>query len=276
MAYKTSLFFFVIFLLVSLEGYTTPFKRQHTLDLSLNPTPYILPKNHHLKRTLDSIFAKGIVLENEKTFSQAGFKTICLKSSSGIRLAQHPLVKGYLFKVYLDSDTHHRGMGSWSKQDCLIQRCIGAQKIRTLIETLNFRYFTVPDKWLYKVSSIQKNPSFILVVTHMPIFNVKESKKAWKTKVTKGHLEELFTIMKNGCASGGLALNVPYTKTGKFAFIDTEYPERVFDLPQEKKFFSLEMQAYWDFLLQNQKELKYEQKNSLSKSFADYSMGCSG
>jgi hypothetical protein len=225
----------------------------YSKSLTTDPAPYFLPIHHSLRPILDSIFSRGNALQNEKTFYEAGFETVCVKHSSGIRLAKHPLVKGYLFKIYLDSDVHHRGIrDNWSKQDCLIQRCMGAAKIRTLINSSHLQCFSVPDKWLYGISfntAERVNQSLVLVETDMRVLNKKKSLKAWKTRVTKKHLEELLIILKNGCGSGGLAINVPYTKSGTFAFIDTEYPERVFDLPQEKKFFSQEMQAYWDFLL---------------------------
>ena len=227
-------------------------------SLTIDPSPFFLPSTHSLRPILDSIFSKNSVLQNEKTFSDAGFETICVKHSSGIRLAKHPLVKGYLFKIYLDSDIYHRGIReSWSKQDCLIQRCMGAAKIRSIIHASHIQHFSVPDKWLYATPSQESQSpkqSLILVETDMHVYNKKKSLKAWKTKVTKKHLEELLIIMKSGCGSGGLAINVPYTKSEKFSFIDTEYPERVFDLPQEKKFFSQEMQIYWDFLLSQNNE----------------------
>lgn len=229
----------------------------YSKSLTTDPTPFLLPIHHPLHPILDSIFSRGSALKNEKTFSEAGFETVCVKHSSGIRLARHPLVKGYLFKIYLDSDVYHRGIrDSWSKQDCLIQRCMGAAKIRTLINSSHLQCFSVPDKWLYGIplnATERANQSLVLVETDMRVLNKKKSLQAWKTQVTKKHLEELLIILKNGCGSGGLAINVPYTKSGKFAFIDTEYPERVFDLPQEKKFFSQEMQSYWDFLLSRNK-----------------------
>lgn len=240
---KNIVFLFFLGLLFSSSLHTT----QH------DPTPYLLPNSHPLKPILDSIFSKQDVLKNEQTFSQAGFKTIMVKRTSGIRLAKHPRIPGHLFKLYLDSDLAYRYKDVMSKQDCLIQRCIGAQRIRDLITTFHLQHFTVPNKWLYSVfSTLEKGDKnekvFILLVTDMNILNTKQSKKAWKKNITKKHLEELFIIMKNGCGSGGLALNVPYTRSGTFAFIDTEYLNRTFDLPQEKKFFSKEMACYWDIL----------------------------
>ena len=38
--------------------------------------PYLLPKNHKLKRTLDSIFSQEGVIKNEKTIRKAGFTVL--------------------------------------------------------------------------------------------------------------------------------------------------------------------------------------------------------
>ena len=59
----------------------------------------------------------------------------------------------------------------------------------------------------------------------------------------------LFEVFKRGYGSVSLIQNVPYTKNGKFAFIDTEYPRRVLDLRKVKKFLPADMQRYWDSLI---------------------------
>ena len=76
-----------------------------------------------------------------------------------------------------------------------------------------------------------------------------------KEKITKQHLQEflLFTKIGGTSGSGGLLINTPYTKEGQFAFIDTEYPDRIFPPSTLKKmgrYFSKEMSNYWKHLVE--------------------------
>jgi len=166
-------------------------------------------------------------------------------------VSKHCAFPGYIFKIYLDSETRTRkGIPHWKQ---LLSRCIGAQKIRKLIQEKQLCYFDVPDKWLYPLPeypiSREKNPQpFILIETDMEIENADVTKLCWKS-VRQEHLDELFEIFKRGYGSVSLIQNVPYTKNGKFAFIDTEYPRRVLDLRKVKKFLPADMQRYWDSLI---------------------------
>lgn len=222
-----------------------------------DPTPYLLPVNHPLKPILDSIFPKRDVIKNEKTFADAGFITIRAQRTSGIRLARHPKLKGYVVKLYLDSQEHHRS--AYEQQDWLIQRCRGAARLRELIAKGKFEHFVVPDKWLYKLpakAGDNGDPTFIVVATYMHLVEKKETSAAWKTKPTRKDLRQLLALMKNGGASGALVLNTPYTQEGKFAFIDTEYPDRFFQkekLQKVTRYLSPENQRYWNSLIKEEK-----------------------
>jgi len=219
--------------------------------ITLDPTPYILPQNHPLRPILEKIFSNPNVLKNEDTLEKAGFPKVSAQKLSLVRVLPHPLVKGYLFKLYLESETHHKY--PYSNQEWLIQRCIGAEKIRKLIKAHKIRFLNVPDKWLFEIPSSESHPErkrlFVLVAKRMNILNKQGSELAWKTKISKKHLDELYYLMKNGCGSTMLSVNIPYTKEGKFSLIDTEYPDRPINLPSVEHFFSKEMQTYWERLI---------------------------
>jgi len=217
-------------------------------------TPYLLPHNHPLKHILDSIFSTRNVIKNEKTFANAGFITLRAQKTSGITLARHPQLQGYVVKLYLDSQKHYRK--AFSQQDWLIQRCRGAARLRAFIIAGHYKHFTVPNKWLYELPPQSIAPgehTYVVVATYMHLVEKKETYEAWKNKATKEDLRELFVLMKNGGASGALAINTPYTKEGKFVFIDTEYPDRFFQwkkLAKVAHYFSHENKRYWHFLMQ--------------------------
>lgn len=229
--------------------------RNYQTKLVQDPTPYLLPANHVLHPILDTIFSTRDVLKNEKTFTNAGFIILRAQKTSGICLASHPKLKGYVIKCYLDSQSIHRS--AYSQQDWLIQRCRGAARLKERIKNGNFKNFVVPDKWLYKLPSKAENEdsTFVVVATYMNLVKKKKTASAWKTKPTKKDLRQLFTLMKQGGASPALVINTPRTKEGKFAFIDTEYPDRSFSkdkLTKVTHYFSEKNQRYWSSLIQNE------------------------
>jgi hypothetical protein len=213
--------------------------------------PYLLPQTHLIKPILDSIFAENRAIQTTKTLRRAGFSILFAQKKSFIIVAQHPKVHGYLFKIYLDSKRIYKDeMVGW---ELLTTRCIVAKKIKQLIRDKRLKNFIVADKWLYPLPP-QKNQHshckpVILVVKDMNIFNRSQSRHAWKTKAEKKHLRELYEILGRGYGSAYLPGNIPYTKTGKFAFIDTEYNKRKIPLGHARRFLNPTMQFYWDNLI---------------------------
>lgn len=217
--------------------------------------PYLLPLNHPLQPILDQIFQGSRLIQNEASFASAGFMTLYHQPFSGIRVARHAAMPGYLVKLYLDSDPYEiKGKACWKR---LLQRCIGAENIRKLIKRKNLVHFSVPDKWLYPtpIASLSLTghkgsmQPVILIVTDMDIVSTHESVQAWLYQITPQHLDELYCILSHGFASEFLCINIPYCKNGKFACIDTEEPKGHVDLEKVKNFLSPEMQVYWDELV---------------------------
>lgn len=229
------------------------FLRMEAKEWVHDPRPYILPATHPLKSILDTLFPTRDSIYNTQTMKEAGFMILREQRSSGILLATHPRLKGYLIKLYLESQQRHRR--AFSQQEWLIQRCRGAEKIRKCIQKHRMQHFTVPDKWLYELPSTTKeknNRTFILVATYMNLVTPEETGQAWRS-VTKDHLKELRILMKTGGTSGAFIINVPYTREGKFAFIDTEYADRIFSkekLRTLSPYFSPDMGLYWLHLVE--------------------------
>lgn len=228
-----------------------------TGEMHQRMAPYLLPLSHPLKAALDGIFNQTRAIENEKSFDDAGFITLFKQQISFIRVAKHPALKGYLMKVYLDSELRQRrGLPGWL---WLTERCKGAEKIRKLIEKKKLKYFSVPDKWLYPLpidpspvlEQGQSRQTVVLLVTDMKLTSQAESWRAWREKVTTRHLDELYCILSHGFSSTYLITNIPYTTSGKFTCIDTEHPKRKLDYQRVKQYLSAEMDAYWDKLVQS-------------------------
>lgn len=225
---------------------------------------YLLPLDHPAKHVLDEIFSHQRVIRNERTLQAAGFKILHAQKKSFIRVISHPRLKGYLIKVYIDAENNiPSGASGWKR---LTVRCVVAEKIKKLISQHHIRNFVVADKWVYPLpdpktckapmdlvvskGGAHRQP-IILLVKDMKIYNVEKSKVAWKRKATRRTLSELYTIFSRGLGSAFLSGNLPYTRHGKFAFIDTEFGRRHLPMEGIKKYFNPKMSQYWDSLIRS-------------------------
>ncbi|MBA3957090.1 MAG: hypothetical protein H0X51_01665 [Parachlamydiaceae bacterium] len=214
--------------------------------------PYLLPEKHPLKPTLDAIFKGKHVLKNEQSFAEAGFITIHVQPMSHIIVASHPLLPGYLLKLYLDNEKRMKdGIPGWK---WFVKRCHGVKNVQNLIKRKKLHHFVAPLKWIYPIPELKDKTAqpAILVVTDMELVSHEMSYQAW-ANATKEQVNELFCILNHGFASTYLPGNLPYTKHGKFACIDTEHPKRVLKLKSVKKYLSPDMQAYWETLTRSRK-----------------------
>jgi hypothetical protein len=215
--------------------------------------PHLLPLNHTMKPILDSIFSKSRAIETESSLIRAGFSIVCAQKNGLIIVAKHPQVPGYLFKIYPDSIAAQKnGMFGW---ELLTTRCVVAKKIRALIKRKKLRHFTVADKWLYPLpiqpkSQYANQETLVLLVKDMHICSKRKSKRMWRTKATRTTLKQLYSILGRGYGSAYLANNIPYTKRGKFAFIDTEYDKRDISLWLVNHFLSKKMRRCWNSILE--------------------------
>lgn len=214
--------------------------------------PYLLPFNHPTKSYLDDIFSSERVILDAGTFSAAGFISLFIQPRSFIRVASHPLIPGYLVKVYLDDVLKvKKDTPGWK---WFVNRAKNAKLIRRYIKKNKCKYFVAPEKWIYPLpinTSPPNDPAYlrkneILLVEDMQLVSEIENLHAWKTVITKKHLDEFYDIISYAGGSSYRADNVAYTKNGKFAFIDTEYsshktPQYDLILP----YLSDEMAAYW-------------------------------
>ena len=220
--------------------------KENVAQEDLNPNHYFLPKNNHLRFILNKIFLSPQVLKNKTTFHAAGFQTLFFrKQTNNLRIAKHPLAPGYLFKLYLEEESV---LPLQEEQVGLIRRAFIASEIRKIVQQHNLRYITVADKWIYQLPQQlgrRAQTTYILVVKDMQLVKRKKSAKMWRDKVTQAQLRELHHILGAGYASQSIVRNIPYTKSKKFACIDTEYPKQKFPLEKLKRHFSRKNKKKW-------------------------------
>lgn len=220
--------------------------------------PYILPYHHPARCVLDNIFHHRRAILNDHTLQEAGFIILHHKPRSFIRIASHPKLPGYLFKIYLDSELREKNYKpGWL---WLVARCKGATQLKKVIKAKKSRFFQVPNKWLYPLppdpsppkSEEYKRQLVILIVEDMNLVSDEETVDAWKTQITHSHLKELYAIISKAKGSSYRPDNICLSKNGKFSFIDTEYPKQKADYGSIRPFLSPEMRHYWDKLVRQE------------------------
>lgn len=240
---KIMKFFSFYRIIAFLLFWIVPFFAHNLTAEILDPQPYLLPDEHPLQPVLASLFEKDDVLLNAKKFKNGGFQTFDLRPRFHLRIARHPRVPGYVFKIYLDDENTHPEL-MYSR---LVQRCIGASVMRKIVEENQFQHFAIPEKWVYKVQRARGGYSLILIAQDMQLASKENNIRSWKKKITKAHLRELYTLLSTGYGSIWMH-NIPYTRNKKFTFIDFEYPPRRLRIFMIGRNLSPSMKAYWEQL----------------------------
>lgn len=215
--------------------------------------PYFLPDNHPIAAKLTRLCKKSRFIESKRVFEKAGFGKVHMRQPTNIIMGKHMDYSGYLFKVYLDSQPPVCEWCNW------LSRIRGASGIRECIRSHQFQHFCVPRKWIYPVPA-EPSPSpktdcnrknFFLIVEDMHLVNHKENLQAFHNKITTQMLDELYTILdEEGLFDSVYPDNIPFTKKGKMAFIDTEHHHGWPILYHRlTRYFSPDMQRYWSELI---------------------------
>lgn len=213
--------------------------------------PYFLPIHHPIKKRLDKIFKKHRVILSQEAFEKAGFQAK-IRKADNIVVGRHPECPKYLFKVYFD--TH-----LFSEWEHLLKRIEGALAIQECIKDHHFTHFCIPKKWIYPLPEEPPPPeksgyyrkNFILVVEEMDLLSKKENLDAFKNEITPEMLTELYLIIsQEGLIDSIYPDNIPFTKKGKLAFIDTEhrYPGALVKFKVLGRYLSSDNKKIWKSL----------------------------
>lgn len=221
--------FFLTFLICcsSIPATSTSYERNPSFpqDTWESLKPYFLPEDHPIKPNLDKIFSASRVTESSKTVKKAGFKSNKAKGGSLAIVSKHSKLKGYLVKMYTDDFSVTYEWLLWKK------RIDGAIAVQKAIDEHGYNsILQVPKKWIYPLplkpfssnSSTAKN--FILVVEDVNRINKHDNAFWWRSiAITPEILEAVYTVIQQvGLADCVHVDNMPFTKSGKIAFIDTE------------------------------------------------------
>lgn len=223
-------------------------------DLWEELKPYFLPIQHPIRTGLDQLFQTIRATQSPDHFEKGGFGKPVLRKPTNVVIGEHPSFKKVIFKVFLDIQPQLSEWILW------IHRIDGARAIQECINRHDFLQFIVPNKWIYPLPLNPSPPdhpkinrkNFILIVQKMNILPPKENLKAFKEKITPQLLDQLYIILtEEGLIDSVYPDNIPFTKEGKIAFIDTEhrYPGRAVPYEVLTPYLSADMQKYWHALI---------------------------
>ncbi len=226
-------------------------KSCYTSQMRAEMKPFLMPSDHPAKPVLDSIFGVYGVTEDIDSMKRAGFEAVSFRPFTFLVVTRHPSLPGYLQKMYFESEKRvkqQRPGWQW-----LVRRCQGAKNVRDLIREKKLKHFKAPRKWLYRLPQkpFSCSQPVILLVEDMQLVGQLESDAVWKGKLNHEILDELYVIISHGFASSHIGWNIPYSKDGRFACIDTEHPKRKPNYEWVKLYLSKEMARYWDSLVKN-------------------------
>jgi hypothetical protein len=210
---------------------------------------YILPSTHPARDALDFLLRCPSVIDNDCTFQTAGFETRVKKSRSLMRVATHPALPKYLFKVYFvdERQLERKKPRGWRG---FASRCQGAERIGRIIRERRLQYFQVPRKWLVLLPTHHpacrpNDQPVILVAERQELLSRKENEQAWLNAIVERHLDDLYTIIHDAGGASYRADNIRLTKQGKFAFIDTEHTGDQRDYESINQYLAPRMRKYW-------------------------------
>lgn len=206
-----------------------------------------------MKKPLEKILhSKERVTLNEQSLKKAGFKIIVKGKWSKMIIASHQSLPGHLIKLYTDEEPDVSDLVKCKK------RVEGAQSVAAAIVKNGWcAFFKVPKKWIVPLPDHTPLPAgytrknFILLVEDADLISYEANIQKWKSNIVSPEcLEALYQLLKKeGLRDSVYPFNLPFSKDGRIAFIDTEYHHE-WPIPFKRltKYLSSQNQAYWSSL----------------------------
>lgn len=180
-----------------------------------------MPDNAKLPAQVDheKLFRKGDALDSARDWSDAGFDI--LRGTEGkIIVASHKSARGYLFKKY------GKGFASCDEElELYKERVDGARFLKDHLAAHQVKKIVVPRKWLCTLPpqyDVRKKPSYVIVVDRYDLLDRDESERRYR-RIDKPTLKDLCRILFLFRGLDFSVRNVPFTRGGDIAFIDTEH-----------------------------------------------------
>jgi len=136
-------------------------------------------------------------------------------------IGSHFSIPHHLIKKFPDIVSQTRQLENF------IKRIKGAKVLRDYIKKHKFKHLVVPEKWLYRLPRNFPRHAYILIVEKMDIYDDGDDPNG-KTRelyydMDVEVLTELCMLLHDVGGCDSLPRNIPFTRSGQIAFIDTEH-----------------------------------------------------
>lgn len=174
-------------------------------------------------RVLQRLFRDPGMFVSRDAWRSADFEVLKRSNPRAVMVGKHERAKDYLFKKYSDDVALDDQYANYAR------RVEGARRFRALIAEKQLRHILVPHKWLYELprefsSKPSYVPSYVLVVDRLKILSNDKSRHAYK-HIDEEVLRDLCVVLNTFRGLDFAVKNMPFTKGGQIAFIDTEHWE---------------------------------------------------
>lgn len=215
-----------------------------------------MPQDHPIKADLDRLFSSSRATFNLESLQEAGFSKTAPRKTTKLLVTKNPQFPGYVFKLFLDVQRffYNPEYSIW------VDRIITVNKLREEIHSRGLdAKFKVPQKWIYVLPAkpaVEEGyfaKHYLLVAEDMDIFSDKENTALWKSDfITHELLDDLYILVRDlGLRSFTKPENLPFSRDGRIAFIDTQFMGKSVEFEELTSFLSKENQAYWEALIKN-------------------------
>lgn len=176
------------------------------------------PASLDLKR----LFADPEMFDSRSDFRAAGFDVFERSKEEKIMVATHKAAPEYVFKKYSKDRPLEEQLEKYE------QRIEGARRVKALIDARQLQHVVVPQKALIELPKefgSRRESSYIVIAERLELVDNDKSKRAYG-HIDKDVLKDLCTVLYVFPGLDSVVDNLPFTKDGKIALIDTEHWER--------------------------------------------------
>jgi len=162
---------------------------------------------------LASLFRDPTILESRRAWEVAGFRIV--NRAGKILVAQHPSVRGLLFKRYTEVDENEQ-LRNFER------RVAGARRLRTFVSSHGLSRLAVPQKWIFSLPRHRK--AHVLVVEHLALCS--QDVAARYQRIDPATLRDLCVTLYHFRGMDSNVKNLPFMQDDRIGLVDTEHWDR--------------------------------------------------
>jgi septum formation topological specificity factor MinE len=169
---------------------------------------------------LDALFVDPAMFDSRAAWSAASFEIIAGGGSpTACMVAAHASAPGYLFKKFT------RAVSRKDQNENYEARVKGARKLAKFVAKKRLRHVVVPRKILRDLPRRFGKRARVLVVERLDILGPEDTARRYRS-IVRPVLRDLLAVLAKYAGLDSTALNVPFLRDGRIAFVDLEHWER--------------------------------------------------